>query len=306
MARQSRREFLAATLLTAPGLLFGGAGALAAPVRSRLAVEIYIWVELLARQHRSLSDGMPEIFSTAKAAGYRNIELNSDFFTPTLASRTLSLLRKNGLKAPSVYVGGAMHEAAAGAQTAQLAMATFSAARKAGCQAIVCDPSPKPDGEKTDQELATQVKLVNRLGRELSAQGGALRFHNHKVELKSNAREWRFMLDNTEPKYLSVCLDIDWAKQAGYDPMSLLQEAGSRVTEIHIRSSRNLVWQESVAGGGDVDYGPIAAYLKRGRLEPLIVVELAYADKTVVTRPLEEDLRLSREFAEQTFELKGS
>ncbi len=279
---------------------------MAAPLRSRLAVEIYIWVELLARQHRSLSDGMPEIFSTAKAAGFRNIELNNDFFAPSLAGRTLSLLRKNGLKAPSVYVGGAMHEAAAGAQTSQQALSVFTAARKAGCQAIVCDPSPKPDGEKTDQELATQVKLVNRLGRDLAAQGGALRFHNHKVELKSNGREWRFMLDNTDPKYVSVCLDIDWVNQAGADPMSLLQEAGSRVTEIHIRSSRNLVWQESVAGGGDVDYGPIAAYLKRGRMEPLIVVELAYADKTTVTRPLEEDLRLSREFAEQTFDLKHS
>jgi len=32
-----------------------------------------------------------------------------------------------------------------------------------------------------------------------------------------------------------------------------------------------------------------------------LVVELAYEKNTKITRPLEEDLKLSREFAEKTF-----
>jgi len=36
-------------------------------------------------------------------------------------------------------------------------------------------------------------------------------------------------------------------------------------------------------------------------LKPLIVVELAYRPNTVVTRPLEEDLRLSRIYTEKVF-----
>ena len=301
---QSRREVLTAAFLALPCLFLGDSwSVLAARDASRLSVEVYIWLELLARQHRSLSEGLAEIFSTAQAAGFKYIELNDDFFAPALSSRTLSLLQTNQLRTPSVYVGGAMHEVIAGGETERRALSTFAVAKGAGCKAIVCDPAPKPGGEKTDQELATQAMLANRLGRKLAAEGANLRLHNHKVELQSRAREWRYMLAHTDPHFVSVCLDIDWVNQAGYKPMDLLREAGARVSEIHVRSSRNLVWQESVEGGGDVDYRPIVAYLKQERLEPLVVVELAYAGGTTVTHSLQEDLRRSRIFAERTFNL---
>ena len=300
---QSRRQILKASLMGIPYLVFGDSRRLfAAAPAPRFSVEVYIWLQLLSHQHRSLSDGLPEIFSSAKAAGFHNIELTDIFFTPDLSARTLSLLQANQLSTPSVYVHGAMHETAVGAETEQRALSVLAAASKAGCRAIVCDPEPKAVGEKTDEELATQAMLANRLGRKLAAEGGALRLHNHKVELQSDAREWRYMLRRTDPKLVSVCLDIDWVKQAGYEPMDLLREAGSRVSEIHIRSSRNLVWQESVEADGDVDYKPIAAFLKKEQLEPLVVVELAYAEGTTVSRTLEDDLRRSRIFAEQIFD----
>jgi len=115
---QSRRDVLKATLIAIPYLFLDHSRILlAAGESSRLSVEVYIWLELLARQHRPLSEALPDIFSTAKAAGFHNIELNADFFTPELSARTLSLLEANQLRTPSIYVGGAMHEAAAGAET---------------------------------------------------------------------------------------------------------------------------------------------------------------------------------------------
>jgi inosose dehydratase len=297
-----RRQVLKASLLGIPYLFFADvAPLLAQSPSSRFSVEVYIWLQLLGRQHRSLRDGLPEIFSSAKAAGFHNIELTDIFFTPELSDRTLSLLRTHQLTTPSVYVHGAMHELAAYGETEHRALSVLAIARKAGCRAIVCDPEPKAVGEKTDQELETQARLANQLGRKLAAEGANLRLHNHKVELQSGGREWRYMLQHTDPKVVSICLDIDWVKQAGYEPMDLLREADSRVSEIHIRSSRNLVWQESVEGSGDVDYKPIAGFLKKEQLEPLVVVELAYAEGTTVFRTLEDDLRRSRVFAEETF-----
>lgn len=300
-APRSRRKFLKSAILAAPALLLGDAEKALAGGASRLAVEVYIWVELLRRAHRSLSEGLPEIFSTARAAGFSAIELNDDFFAPALGERTLALVRQNQMSVPCVYLGGAMHEEAAGEETVRRGLATYAAARPAGCKAMVCDPWPKPAGEKSDEELATQVRLVNELGRHLAAQGGNLRFHNHKVELASHAREWRYMLEHTDPATVSVCLDIDWANQAGYKPIELLREAGHRVRELHVRSSHHLVWDESVEGDGDVDFQPIAAWLQREGLPQLVVVELAYAEGTVVTRTLEEDLRRSRKFTEGMF-----
>lgn len=303
----SRRRLLGAATLAIPGLCLGKSFALPGTSNSlRLSVEVYIWLQLLKRQQRTLSEGLGEIFSTARNAGFQNIELTDVFFTPELGVRTLSLLQTNRLSVPSVYVHGAMHEVAVSHETEQRALGVFALARQAGCKAIVCDPEPKPGQEKTDQELLTQATLVNGLGRKLAEEGAHLRLHNHTAELKSGAREWRTMLTHTDPELVSFCLDIDWVKQAGDEPIDFLREAGSRVTEIHIRSSHNLVWQESVEGGGDVDYGPIAALLKKERLTPLVVVELAYADSTTVSRSLEEDLRRSRVFAEHTFGLSGA
>jgi sugar phosphate isomerase/epimerase len=54
---------------------------------------------------------------------------------------------------------------------------------------------------------------------------------------------------------------------------------------------------------GDVDYHEIADYLKQIGYSGYLVVELAYEKGTKVTRPLEEDLRLSRLYAEQVFKL---
>ncbi len=54
-----------------------------------------------------------------------------------------------------------------------------------------------------------------------------------------------------------------------------------------------------------MDYRQVAAYLKEAGLTPLVVVELAYRDDTVVTRSLADDLRLSRIYAEQIFGLKA-
>jgi len=99
---------------------------------------------------------------------------------------------------------------------------------------------------------------------------------------------------------VSVCLDLDWIHQGGQDPLALLREAGSRVAGLHLRNSSQKLWLEAL-GDGDIDYRQVAAYLKQAELRPLLVVELAYRKETAVTRPLEDDLRLSRMYAERVF-----
>jgi hypothetical protein len=60
------------------------------------------------------------------------------------------------------------------------------------------------------------------------------------------------------------------------------------------------LWLEDLEDG-DIDYREIASFLKREKITPLVVVELAYRDNTSITRPLGEDLRLSRIYAEKVF-----
>ena len=93
---------------------------------------------------------------------------------------------------------------------------------------------------------------------------------------------------------------MDWAYEGNFEPIAFLQEVGTRLREIHIRSARNKVWLEDLEDS-DIDYRKVAAYLRASNLAPLLVVELAYRPNTTITRPLEEDLRLSRLYAQKIF-----
>jgi len=273
----------------------------AAPGSSRMSVEAYIFQQYASRQHKKLGDVLDEAFSMTRKAGFRNIELNQEFFAPELRDRTLALLRSNNLAMPSVYVGGAMHETALADKTIQRALEIGAICKPFGCKAIVNNPDPLPGGaEKTDSDLKIETESLNRMGRVLRGEGFHLRVHHHTPEMVDSAREWRYILHHTHPKYVSLCMDLDWVHQGGQNPLALLREAGPRVEEIHVRNSKNKLWLEAVEDG-DVDYRKIAAYLKQSGLKPLIVVELAYRPNTVVTRPLEEDLRLSRIYTEKVF-----
>src|SRR6478735_1057301 len=80
------------------------------PAGSRLAVEGYIFQQCASRQKQHLSEIVEEAFAMARQAGFHNIEINTAFFEADTRSRTLAALRANGLRMPSVYCGGAVHE----------------------------------------------------------------------------------------------------------------------------------------------------------------------------------------------------
>lgn len=289
----NRRELLITSIATA---LCSGA-----TTHLRLSMEAYIFQQYASRQNKKLRDVLDEVIPTAYKAGFRNVELNAEFFAPEIRDRTLQLIRSSQLAMPSVYVGGVLHEEAAGTETIKRAMEIGSLCKPFGCIAVVHNPSPKAKSvEKSEDELKLQAKLLNQMGQTLATNNLALRVHHHTPEMVNDAREWRYILHNTDPRNVELCMDLDWVHQGGQDPAALLKEAGQRVTEIHVRNSKNKLWLETVEDG-DVNYHEIAQYLKSAGLSPLLVVELAYAEKTAVTRSLEEDLRRSRLYTEQVF-----
>src|SRR3954449_5914775 len=291
----TRRLFLAAVT----------SATLASPLKSMMAVEGYIFQQHAQSLKQPLEAVIPEALRMVRAVGFRNIELNTPFLVPAGRERTLSLIRSYGLRMPSLYVGGAMHEKDKADQTISRALEYGDVCRPFGCAAIVNNPDPKPnDVPKTDAELAVQAESLNRMGRRLAGNGFQVRVHHHTPQLENNAREWRHFLQHTDPEYVYICVDVDWAYEGGFEPISFLREVGSRLQEIHVRSARNKLWLEDLEDS-DIDYGRVAEYLGEHGLNPLIVVELAYRPNTIVTRSLEEDLRLSRLYAEKVFRVRA-
>jgi inosose dehydratase len=294
----TRREFL----ITAAAVNAWSA----APSKSKLSVEGYIFEQYAQALKRPLMEVIDHVLPMARAAEFRNIELNSHFFPPNRRQRTLSIIRQQGLSMPSLYVGGSMHERHGADRTIATALEFGSLCAPFGCTAIVNNPDPKPgDAPKTNTELGVQADSLNRMGRALAQHGFELRVHHHTPQLADNAREWRHILHHTDPEYVHICVDVDLAYEAGFEPIQFLREVGNRLREIHVRSAKDKLWLEDLEDS-DIDYHQIANYLSQERLAPLIVVELAYRRKTVVTRSLEEDLRLSRLYAEKVFGVMAS
>src|SRR5258708_4262610 len=289
----TRRQLMAA----AGGTLLQAAAGKA----SRLSLEGYIWQNLAAREKKPLASMIDDLFATAPDAGFQNVELNHGFFVPALRERVLRLTRKHGLQMPSVYVGGGMHEEALAEKTIASALEIGSLCKEFGCTAIVNNPDSKlQNALKTDKELALQARLIDRMGRMLAEKGLQLRLHHHAAEMLEDAREWRHILQHTDPKYVYMCIDLEHAHRSGVDPNVLLRESGRRTTEVHLRNKRNGVPTEAF-GVGDIDHDRIAATLQELKLSPLLVIELAYHGDTEITRDFRENLRLSRVYTERTF-----
>jgi sugar phosphate isomerase/epimerase len=141
---------------------------------------------------------------------------------------------------------------------------------------------------------------LNRLGQDLAQDGVGLMFHHTQAEMQEDAREWRYLLAHTEPGLVSCCLDVDWATRAGLNPLSLIDTAGPRLRNVHLRNPRMGVNQE-LLGGGDIDMSRIARLLRQMRYDGFLVVELLYDTNTKRQRGLTEDLSLSRWYMQEIF-----
>jgi inosose dehydratase len=292
----SRREVFS-TLAAAAAL--EGAG-----YNPTLAVQIYVFTQQFHQRKQSLADGMVEAFPAIRRAGYRHVELVDGFFAPNLREKTLALLNEHGLDCPIAYSGGELHTDRAASEIARI-LAFAEVTKQAGARVINVNPGVKPNQAlKTEEELDVQAKSLNELGAGLRKLGMRLVTHHHTPEMKENGREWRHDLKNTDPKLLYHCIDTDWAVRSGQDPIGLLHESGRRLLSLHLRTGHEGVWAEKLEAG-DPDYQAIAAYLKKTGFGGYLVVELAYEKATRITRSLEENIRLSREYAEQVFGVKA-
>jgi inosose dehydratase len=282
-------------------------GALAAQMlglgKSRLAVAGYVYQQQLNWQKKPLTvEAIDDFLHDVQLAGFKNVELMDVFCSESLVGATRAALTRFNLKMPTAYAGGVMHEAAEAEKSIQRIVAAAERLKKAGARAIIHNPNPKPKkAPKTEAELKTQAEAVNRLARELGPKGLELRLHHHDPEMMENAREFRHLLANVDPR-VSLCLDLDWVRQGGQDIFAILKESGKRISELHVRNSVGKVWSEDL-NDGDIDYRAVAAWLKQEKIEPLIVVELAYQQETRVTRPLRENLKRSRDYAAAVFDV---
>jgi len=305
----SRRRFVKDLALTG-GALAMGAGSSASAGQNRsgrlhLACNQYPWAVFYARDKRDfnkeLDKGLGEV-AASRFDGYEPLANN-----PQELDRLGPLLKKHGLEMRSLYVNSVLHERDKAEASIEAVLAIARRAKDLGTKIIVTNPNPIRWGgpeNKNDAQLRVQAAAIEKLGRELKAIGLTLAYHNHDIELRNAAREFHHMMAGTDPQYVTLCLDAHWIyRGAGNSAVALfdvLKLYGSRITELHLRQSKDNIWTEAF-GEGDIDYAALAKHLLRVGVRPHIVMEQAVEAGSPKTMSTIEAFQKSSQYAREVF-----
>lgn len=256
-----------------------------------------LWIYMQYKRHEDLDGCLAEV---AKA-GYDGVEGWCDlhFGDDASAERTSAALRRHGLQMCSAYSGGCLHDPAAAEATITLVLAAADRARRCdiGFRGVSLNPEATRKG---DAELAIQCANLERLGAALAERGLFLGIHNHTPEIREDARELRAALRDTDPDHVGLCLDVEWVRRGGLDPLAFLQECAGRVRTLHLRQSHGGVWAEDF-GDGDIDHRRVDALLRQAGFDGWLIVENSHEQATRATRSLADVQRSSREYARAVF-----
>ncbi len=302
----SRREFLRDAVL-ATGLAAGMSGVTRAETgRLHVACNQYPWTVFYGREGKDFNALLDAGLGEVAASGI-------DGFEPGVGGlqqieQMVPLLKKHGLEMRSLYVNSTLHEADQAGKSIDDVLAAASKAKESlGTRIIVTNPSPIQWGgpeDKSDAQLRTQAQAMNKLGERLKRMGLTLAYHNHDIELRNAAREFHHMMVGTDPENVTLCLDAHWVyRGAGNSQVALFDVVelyGRRITELHLRQSKDGVWTE-VFGPGDIDYKRLAGDLLRIGVKPLLVLEQAVEAGSPNTMTPVEAFKRSTQYVRQVF-----
>ena len=161
-----------------------------------------------------------------KEMGIRNIEF-SNLFGKT-ATEMRALLDARGMVCTSygVYYDALTNKTDAVIQDAKILGAEF----------VRVGMIPHK-GEFTVQQADVAVKDFNRVGQKLKENGIEFSYHNHGYDFTpfEKGTLYDYLIQNTNPDYVSFELDILWVHQFGQDPLAYLKKYPNRFRLMHVK-----------------------------------------------------------------------
>jgi inosose dehydratase len=249
-------------------------------IKSELPISCntYNWVTFYRREGKVWGADVSSDIKEFVKCGITAIEPNIESLE--MGRALLPILKANDIEMPSIYVNSVLHEEVEVKKSIDLILAIARLVKPFGTKILVTNPSPIKWGSteiKTDAQLMTQAAALNRLGQLLREIGITLAYHTHDMEMLAGAREFHHMLQNTEPKNMSFCFDLHWIYRGSTNSelavFDVLKMYGDRIAELHLRQSKQGIWQETFTADGDIDYQRVADELAKRDIRPHLVIE---------------------------------
>lgn len=193
----------------------------------------------------SFQKDVPATLDMVKGNGITDIEFSNLFHQTPEALR--KLIDERGIKCSSYGVSydDLVNKTAEVANTAKTLGAEY--VRVAGIP---------HSGAFTLENAQKAVADFNKYGKILKDQYGlTFIYHNHGFEFQpyEDGTLYDYLVKNTDPKYVSLEMDILWAFFPGQDPAQLLNKYGKRYKTMHLKDLRKGVATGSLSGGTPTD-----------------------------------------------------
>ncbi len=216
------------------------------------------------------AEDVPGTLDMIKDMGITNIEF-SNLFGKT-ADEMWALLDERGMVCTSYGVGYK--------RIAEDIEAVAREARILGARyvRVATIPFERPEFRIEDAQRA--VEDFNRAGRYLDEHGLHFCYHNHGFEFwpwKNDLTLFDFIVQNTDPRYVSFEIDLLWTVHPGQDPVELLERYPDRFRLMHLKDLRKGVTgdlsgstsreNDVVLGTGQVDFPAVLRAARKTNIE---------------------------------------
>lgn len=209
-----------------------------------------------AEYHR---EKMPQMLTEIAQAGYAGIEIGAHRFENLdQAGDFLSPVQDLGLHVSGIHTLIKFYDAA-NLDYAKRA-AEFTLAVKSRFMLV----SGKSEEGKTRDDFKATAETLNRAGEICQEYGLIYVYHNHWFEIENQQKELRALCELTDPKLVSLCLDIGWVERAGYSPAEVSTAFLDRIAYFHLKDTQGEkfvdlgegtvdfpAWYKAIEGNGD-------------------------------------------------------
>jgi len=178
---------------------------------------------------RSFPNGVAETLDTIQNMGFTEIEGGGGRMDPHEYKK---LCDERGLSIPSM---GSGYE-----QLTTNIQQVIDRAKIYGSKYIMCAWIPHETGNFSKADMDKAIEDFNRVGKELHENGLTLCYHTHGYEFVEyeDGTLFDYMMENTDPQYVSYEMDIYWVHFGGGDPVALLRKYPDRFKMLHVKDMK--------------------------------------------------------------------
>jgi inosose dehydratase len=250
------------------------------------------------------SDNAKEAIQDIAAAGFAGIQLRAptiDQYPDPHALR--DLLAENKLAFVALSSGQASLDPAIRRSQLDTHIKHAHYVQEAGGQYLqILAASAKPTQTFTATEYKLQGELFTEIGKAIADYGIKLGFHNHMNTVGQPPEAVDAILNESDPNYLHLELDVAHYLQGGGDPAAAIRKYGRRILFMHFKDVRGPAGVEGYEwvelGKGRVDFPNVFAALHAVNFRGWGIVELDRVPKGETLSPKDANassLRFLRE-----------